>query len=846
MYLGLWEVNAWKATYCSAIGAMIGALVAKSVDYKILQISLIFLVTMYINHTSLLDQFGKVICGLGFIICALTQSQYGYWKTVFGIIVVIVVPFLITGFTLLFPFPMTTHNKCKDMIDIICRKLTKCIELQLCAFGSYDESDIYISQCNHELGHIEILLESLNQLKIYIEYEEILFPSLHGMSKYLGAFVVSGKKIVCEIRSMMEIYPHIIHNYTQSKFVYALKTPFDDTLVEIRECLISISLHFETSYLTVFDLMHNSLISIGRRCYNCIKHPSEVNSNSFLFNANIPLSDNKHFNSLMDKKNIVLEAIRLTREKYIFMTISPRSRQKSYDSHFDISQMHENKNSIDNHGFNNVSEEEFEIANESTVVDLDMVAADVSECCDSFVLDIGEVMEVPHFDTMNEVEAENLIRKRSATIASFDPESDVYDEIIYRENLIIGLHNLSPRFSFFARFLFTIDLISELPQIFIVQKQSESPSLSMTTLCREWLLWALTGWIYWLYQYCVGSVVDIRNAINASFIVMKHFLYTSCCCNKQYSSNDRDYILNRKAYKSAIKTLRLYIHPLKIATATTLCSLLVIVDSLKSKYPFGLWSVIVLMLIRQDNIASSFHTGYQRIEGTVIGSVYSYIMSGFFSCSQDSDHCDLYIQILILGIWLGCCAYFREGPNHGYAAIVAGFTPVVLLLGPTEGSNEGAWGRILMTIIGVSVYLLIDNLFFPIRSDSSLRSNLTENLFVGKSIMEETAISISLLMRDSNVTMNPELSYRVTHMQGHTLTARLPLSSLDNSLSQDEINTLFLNHLESAENKLAMLLVSIKKQNASLILAMREPQLWHRYFISTCRHCICILMYVYY
>ena len=130
----------------------------------------------------------------------------------------------------------------------------------------------------------------------------------------------------------------------------------------------------------------------------------------------------------------------------------------------------------------------------------------------------------------------------------------------------------------------------------------------------------------------------------------------------------------------------------------------------------------MVILIRQDNTSSSFLTGYQRLEGTVIGAVFSFTMYQIFGCERNK--CGLEISTPVLFIWLAFCAFFRDGPRHGYAALVAGFTPIVLFLGNTPSTAEGAWQRVEETWIGVGVYLLIDNLILPNRTDEALREGV--------------------------------------------------------------------------------------------------------------------------
>ena len=50
----------------------------------------------------------------------------------------------------------------------------------------------------------------------------------------------------------------------------------------------------------------------------------------------------------------------------------------------------------------------------------------------------------------------------------------------------------------------------------------------------------------------------------------------------------------------------------------------------------------------------------------------------------------------VLVLWLGVAAFFKEGPRHGYAALVAGFTPIALFYGPLTGgwsSHRPHWAH---------------------------------------------------------------------------------------------------------------------------------------------------------
>jgi uncharacterized membrane protein YgaE (UPF0421/DUF939 family) len=185
---------------------------------------------------------------------------------------------------------------------------------------------------------------------------------------------------------------------------------------------------------------------------------------------------------------------------------------------------------------------------------------------------------------------------------------------------------------------------------------------------------------------------------------------------------DNDVEVLEKICDKYRELLNTYAQAMKISLSVTITSFFLLLPGLRTIYPNSFWAILVVILIRQDNTSSSFLTGYQRLEGTVIGAVYSFTMYQIFGCEKNK--CGLEISTPVLVVWLAFCAFFRDGPRHGYAAIVAGFTPIVLFLGNTPSTAEGAWQRVEETWIGVGVYLLIDNLILPNRTDEALREGV--------------------------------------------------------------------------------------------------------------------------
>jgi hypothetical protein len=69
--------------------------------------------------------------------------------------------------------------------------------------------------------------------------------------------------------------------------------------------------------------------------------------------------------------------------------------------------------------------------------------------------------------------------------------------------------------------------------------------------------------------------------------------------------------------------------------------------------------------------------------------MFSVLSCATTTTSTGEQGCPASTTIPVLILWTFVCAFFREGERRGYAALVAGFTPIVLFLGPVAGTVEG-------------------------------------------------------------------------------------------------------------------------------------------------------------
>eukprot|EP01033_Poteriospumella_lacustris_P006124 gene6124-4399_t len=259
------------------------------------------------------------------------------------------------------------------------------------------------------------------------------------------------------------------------------------------------------------------------------------------------------------------------------------------------------------------------------------------------------------------------------------------------ENVRLSLRNLGPRAAYMHRMSIVVEYASSLRMVFKEQGRPFS-----------WERFLHSNAVF-LWEYCLLCMLFWWTLVR--FIGVT--LWQMVTCSWQYAETKKTVVTQCTAF------VEHNAQALKISAATTLGLSLRIFELMPGFYQGGLWVALVMALIRQDNSASSFLTAYQRLEGTVIGAIFSVLLTQVFACATHTCGDELYIPALT--IWVTICAFFREGPQHGYAAVVAAFTPIVLLLG-TKTSLNSAWGRIVENFIGIAIYLAIDNLILPKRT----------------------------------------------------------------------------------------------------------------------------------
>ena len=348
------------------------------------------------------------------------------------------------------------------------------------------------------------------------------------------------------------------------------------------------------------------------------------------------------------------------------------------------------------------------------------------------------------------ITAQNRLSKRNLKVSMLENDINKHKELLsgpdsmqssemaanlFNENVWHGAHNSAPRGAYLCRICRIIDYTDILLTIMLNNELHDGRPEANSGFFKMLGMTTRT--------YTRQLIRSSKNFLDECL----HVLASMAFLIREYvptTSNSIDDDKNNKQ-NGVFNHLSTYIHPVKVSSITTLASLLVISPKLRELFPYGLWGFVVVILIRQDSSASSFHKGYQRVEGTLLGCLFAFSLSRMLMCTDNVECSSKSPGVLlpILCIWIAICALFRQDSQHGYAALVAGFTPIVILMGPIrEGTRDAAWARVEMTFIGVFLYLLMDNLVLPNRCDNAIR-NLALDCVQN---VRDTSISISKSM----------------------------------------------------------------------------------------------------
>ncbi|BAY33950.1 membrane protein-like protein [Nostoc carneum NIES-2107] len=151
----------------------------------------------------------------------------------------------------------------------------------------------------------------------------------------------------------------------------------------------------------------------------------------------------------------------------------------------------------------------------------------------------------------------------------------------------------------------------------------------------------------------------------------------------------------------------------KMAIAATIS--LVIAQGLRWEYPF--YAVIAAIIVMSSTHGSTLTLGIQRLIGTIIGA----LSGAVFAVTLGTHPWSLGLCVFIT-IFTTSCGKFNE------AAKLAGYVSAIVILSYNHSPWLYAWGRLLETLLGIGVALLVNKFIFPAAAGVQLRECLFQTL----------------------------------------------------------------------------------------------------------------------
>ena len=158
-----------------------------------------------INRVSMWERLSKVVGGVCYLLGALWPTVLNYRispnDAMQQLMMIMIVPWLITGLCLLFPFPSLAVHAAQRKVESVCKKLNAALTATNAAFCSTDYADLYTTHATHMLTNCETTLAELKALVAFVEYEAIFFPTLIHLPAALGTLAHRGDIGIVNIAS---------------------------------------------------------------------------------------------------------------------------------------------------------------------------------------------------------------------------------------------------------------------------------------------------------------------------------------------------------------------------------------------------------------------------------------------------------------------------------------------------------------------------------------------------------------------------------------------------------------------------------------------------------------------
>ena len=829
VYYGMWMAAQYKVAYSNVVCSALGVLCGLASDQPALLVVLMFLGLVWVSHCTYYDQLSKVIGSLSLVLGSIfpyiTNNAYSPGVTLMVLIAIMQVPFLLTGLTLLVPRRALAVADCRLKASLVCEKLQAAIALTVTGFSLPEDVDFFGSKVEHLLQQSLVVLSELDALLVFVEWEVICFPQHRDMLHSLKGFVSLARACCSQLTGLQAMLAKVVNNATQQAFARALQASLLSSCTELETALELVG-----AFLT--------------RTFACAVPSSLAAAPALSLSAVLTVLTGFLFPLAARPDEHVDSASQALEAELVALDISLADAGLSLGA----AQVPIPTSFASPAACRSFFRKLFEASNESLVGHRLGVFDAYSGARSRYVWE--------------EIKRHKIRSSLQPTIPGPSPDLDpkpeenkqteeetfplVVESAIVMEIQRLSLRNFGPRAAFVHRYSQLLVHVGSACAALVEEAPLESAWTPQAYLQRlykysdDYVSSTLSdvSWVCGLLHKCWQQRGKGGGSVGRGAILDEQQWSSSPLESGTELPDDAGEV--RSSVEQLAQALWPYAQPCKIALSICLTSLFVIVPSNNNNDHTGLWACVVVALIRQESVASSFLVGYQRLEGTVIGAIFSFIIF------QGLGARSYLVTIPALVLWLALCAFFRDGARHGYAAVVAGFTPMVLLLGNTPASLFTAYSRIEKTFFGIVIYLVVDNFVLPVKVESSVKAQVLQSIAASREMFQFAFDCVGLLMHEVNrqrTRTNSLLSHQVnvpviTSRGGSSGSGAGfhpgsgpgpgPGSGAGAEVAAEAAALqASLRHTVSAKDKLTE---ALRAANALLALSVHEPEIWSRAF----------------
>ena len=284
------------------------------------------------------------------------------------------------------------------------------------------------------------------------------------------------------------------------------------------------------------------------------------------------------------------------------------------------------------------------------------------------------------------------------------------------------------------------------------------------------------------------------------------------------------------------------IRAIKVATGVTLAAGLAVAVQNVFGATVYYWAPITAAFLVGSADGGAWRTSALRLQGTVAGAIYGYLV--ILIANQS-----IAVLVSLLAIWAAIMTYPRAQPHRSYWSLVSTLTAfvIVLGLGPDTATVDAiALGRVKQTILGILSYLFVSNIFFPISARTICKQRLIYALHETRNSVTLTIQQFITLVEQQSTYYTKSINHNRTHRRRKSLMHkqdqqstdelnRISASVLPTTPDQDTISTKFTmeppsnttSKLPDVDETLTTLVTDLLDE------ASIEPALWRPIFIKS-------------